>query len=370
MILGNEPQVSISGECKTFNKAKVNNSNENRLYEDAIRRSDDIARHFNSLIGQYRNVSRTPDLKESLDKRMADLDQQKIGLLDTLKEQSPLVAKAIALRTYLSYQHNKENDQSEADYFGTTFFQFVDFSDPVYERMPLVHDAFRSFALTIAQVGIPSKAQIEYTDHWLEQLPSQGRGKKLALIGLTNGFQGRNETAFVKYAEMYLNDYPGDNPTVAENLEKQVNDSRSKMIGAVAPEISLPNPEGDTLRLSDFRGKIVLIDFWASWCGPCRRENPHVKKLYEKYKDQGFEILGVSLDRDKKSWVAAIEKDGLPWVHVSDLKYWQSVAARTYGVIAIPYTVLLDKEGKIAAKKLRGHQLEQKLIEMLEEDID
>ncbi|MCB0854614.1 MAG: TlpA family protein disulfide reductase, partial [Bacteroidetes bacterium] len=87
---------------------------------------------------------------------------------------------------------------------------------------------------------------------------------------------------------MYLNDYPGDNPTVAENLEKQVNDSRSKMIGAVAPEISLPNPEGDTLRLSDFRGKIVLIDFWASWCGPCRRENPHVKKLYEKYKDQGF----------------------------------------------------------------------------------
>ena len=85
------------------------------------------------------------------------------------------------------------------------------------------------------------------------------------------------------------------------------------MIGSIAPDIRLPNPEGDTLSLSDFRGKVLLVDFWASWCGPCRRENPHVKKLYEKYKDQGFEILGVSLDRTKSSWVAAIEKDGLPW---------------------------------------------------------
>ena len=180
---------------------------------------------FNSLIGQYRSVRKNQELKESLDKRMAELDRQKMTLLDTLKKQSQFVAKAIALRTYLSYQMNKKEGQSEADYFGTTFFQFVDFSDPVYERMPLLHDGFRTFALTIAQVGIPVQQQLEYTDHWLNQLPEKGRGKKLALIGLTTGFQGRNETAFVKYAETYLNEYPGDNPSVGDKLEKQIKKS-------------------------------------------------------------------------------------------------------------------------------------------------
>ncbi|MDW8289051.1 MAG: TlpA disulfide reductase family protein, partial [Flammeovirgaceae bacterium] len=113
------------------------------------------------------------------------------------------------------------------------------------------------------------------------------------------------------------------------------------------------------------RGKVVLIDFWASWCGPCRRENPNVVKLYEKYKHKGFEIYGVSLDRDRKAWIEAIKEDGLPWIHVSDLKFWQSEAAKLYNISAIPTTVLLDKEGKIIAKNLRGKALEEAIEKVL-----
>lgn len=142
-------------------------------------------------------------------------------------------------------------------------------------------------------------------------------------------------------------------------------ESYSKMAGgSLAPDFTFNTPEGKPLALSSFKGKIVLVDFWASWCGPCRKENPNVVRLYKKYHDKGFEILGVSLDEDKDKWVAAIKKDGLVWNHVSDLKGWASDACRLYGIEAIPFTVLLDKEGKIIAKSLRGEALESKLEEL------
>jgi peroxiredoxin len=130
-------------------------------------------------------------------------------------------------------------------------------------------------------------------------------------------------------------------------------------IGQQAPEIVLPTPDDKELALSSLKGKIVLVDFWASWCGPCRKEMPNVVKAYAKYKDKGFEIYGVSLDQDKGRWVEAIQKDGITWPQVSDLKYWDSYAAKLYAVEGIPYTVLLDKEGKIIAKNLRGAELEK-----------
>ena len=121
------------------------------------------------------------------------------------------------------------------------------------------------------------------------------------------------------------------------------------------------------MNLSDLRGNIVLVDFWASWCRPCRAENPNVVRIYNKYKDQGFEIFGVSLDRSEDAWKQAIQQDGLTWHHVSDLKFWSSQAAQDYGINAIPYTVLLDQEGKVIAENLRGATLEGKLQEIFGE---
>ncbi len=135
-------------------------------------------------------------------------------------------------------------------------------------------------------------------------------------------------------------------------------------VGQEAPDIKALTPDGKELSLSQFKGKYVLIDFWASWCGPCRKEMPNVVQAYAKYKNKGFEIFGVSLDKDKGAWEEAIKKDGITWPQVSDLKYWDSEAAKMYGVQGIPYTLLLDKEGKIIAKNLRGEELEAKLAEL------
>lgn len=130
-------------------------------------------------------------------------------------------------------------------------------------------------------------------------------------------------------------------------------------VGAVAPEITLKTPSGKELKLSSLRGKMVLIDFWASWCRPCRAENPKVKVVYDKYKSKGFEIYGVSLDNSKGRWLGAIEQDGLSWKHVSDLKGWKSIAAQKYKITSIPNTYLIDREGKIIAKGLRAYQLDK-----------
>lgn len=136
-------------------------------------------------------------------------------------------------------------------------------------------------------------------------------------------------------------------------------------VGDVAPELDIPSPDGEIITLESLRGKYVLIDFWASWCGPCRRENPNVVKAYNKYKDAGFEVYSVSLDKDKNRWVQAIEKDGLVWnSHVSDLKGWGTKATRVYGFSGIPYTVLIDKEGKVIGTRLRGQALDNKLEEL------
>ncbi|MEX1133040.1 MAG: TlpA disulfide reductase family protein [Flavobacteriales bacterium] len=135
-------------------------------------------------------------------------------------------------------------------------------------------------------------------------------------------------------------------------------------IGGMAPDIRQQTPDGGTYALSDMRGKYVLIDFWASWCKPCRIENPAVKRVYDKYSKKGFEILGVSLDRSQEAWVQAIQADGLPWKHVSDLGFWNNAAAQEYGVSSIPFTVLVDKEGKIIAKGLRSQQLEAELAKI------
>lgn len=135
--------------------------------------------------------------------------------------------------------------------------------------------------------------------------------------------------------------------------------------GSEAPEITMNTFDGTPLSLSSLRGKIVLVDFWASWCGPCRAENPNVVAAYKKYKDKGFDVFSVSLDKDADKWKQAVMKDGLAWKnHVCDFKYWQSPVIQLYNFSAIPTNVLLDKEGKILAKNLRGEALEQKLAEL------
>ena len=154
---------------------------------------------------------------------------------------------------------------------------------------------------------------------------------------------------------------------IYDNMAAQILSMRKVAVGSEAPEITMSQPNGEVISLSDFRGQYVLIDFWASWCGPCRRENPNVKKVYDKYHEKGFEILGVSLDKAMQPWLNAIGQDGLEWRHVSDLKFWSSPVVAEYQVTGIPHTVLVDPKGIIVAKNLRGEALDLKLAQLLGE---
>ncbi len=169
-------------------------------------------------------------------------------------------------------------------------------------------------------------------------------------------------------------DYPELNETYAEALQKshpnnihaqkyyqKINSEKKMGIGKEAPDIILSDTSGTERKLSEFKGKVVLIDFWASWCGPCKKEMPHMKSLYNKYKPKGFEIFAVSLDKTAAAWKGYIEREQLPWIHVSDLKGWSSIGAKLYGVSSIPHLVLIDKEGKIIARNIRGAELDNRL---------
>lgn len=155
------------------------------------------------------------------------------------------------------------------------------------------------------------------------------------------------------------------NSSSSESKDSVVNEEEVKFVGIdsglYAPDISLPDPLGNIKTLSSLRGKYVLVDFWASWCGPCRAENPNVVKMYNKYKDKGFTVFSVSLDNDKGNWETATQKDNMTWHHVSDLKMWNSVVIPLYKIDGIPLTFLLDEKGRIIGKNLRGPELEKKL---------
>lgn len=179
-----------------------------------------------------------------------------------------------------------------------------------------------------------------------------------------------------EYVTAVIDDLAKKNPNhigiagIKATLQKQMAQGAAaggegKWVGRQAPDFTLNDVNGQPVSLSSFKGKFVLVDFWASWCKPCRMENPTVVAAYNKFKDKNFTVLGVSLDEKKDAWLAAIKKDNLAWPQVSDLKYWESPVVPLYGIEGIPYNVLLDATGKVIAEGLRGPALEAKLTEVL-----
>jgi len=196
-------------------------------------------------------------------------------------------------------------------------------------------------------------------------------GNSLAVLQVIGNFNAEEDYKFLDSLGRLFAENPPDSKhtprflTHIETVREQHRNSMKVQVGKVAPDIQLPNSQGTVVPLSSLRGKVVLVDFWAQWCGPCRKENPNIVDAYHKFRDKGFEVYGVSLDRTREKWLQGIEEDGLIWTQGSDLKYWQSEAARTYNINAIPASFLLDKEGRIIARNLRGPSLHQKLKEIL-----
>ena len=240
----------------------------------------------------------------------------------------PISEEMQSVRAAILEQRNNSNSE-EADRLREVYYELYDRQDRYDSAYIAEHPG--SYASVLALRG---------TFYMLD-----AGGLEKALSALDDSFAVMEEYRFMK-----------------DKLEKM----KAVAVGNPYTDFGLMTPEGELLKISDVhQGNVLLIDFWASWCGPCRRANPELVEIYQDYNSQGFEILGVSLDRDSASWVKAIADDQLTWSHVSDLKYWDSEGAELYGVSAIPHAVLIDREGLITAKNLNGDELRAKIESLL-----
>lgn len=364
IILGKENNITINGNCGAMRNARVEGSNINKGYDMLKAEINRLRERSNFFSRQLQNAeSNSPEEKE-LSQKLKDLDTRKITLLDSLKKADPFMGRVVALNTYLSFPNHGSAYKDEISYFANEYFSHVDFKDAGYNKLPWVFEAFKSYASTLVSVQLPNPELRAYFEKTLSKIPKGSDAYKMALSGIVNILQQGNHPEFIYFGDAFVATFKSKDPNAVAVLSMELDRRRAFVEGALAPDFSQPTPDDKSKSLSDLRGKIVLVDFWASWCGPCRRDNPAVVKLYEEYKDKGFDILGVSLDRDKARWLDAIQADGLVWNHVSDLKGWQNEVAKKYGVSSIPHTVLVDREGRIIARGLRGPALEQKLKEL------
>jgi peroxiredoxin len=363
IIFNDETTLAMHGTCSRVRASSIYGSKANEGYDVLMSTIRQRQKEMQQENGKFMHaVRQSPEAAENVRKSLAKIDQQQLDLLDSLKKANPFLARVAALNTYLSFPNNQGDYTNEVEYFVDNFFQFVDFKSSDYNNIPALFEAFKNYSQTLASVGFEAEKVKKSIDNKLNQIPSDNRAYRYALGGVVVALQSKNHASFSDFANRFIEKY--ESSTDAESIQRlkiQLKQSKSFVVGSEAPDFTQKTPEGEDLSLSDLRGKVVLIDFWASWCGPCRKENPHVVKLYEKYKDQGFEILGVSLDKDMKRWTKAIEKDGLEWKHVSDLKGWKNEVAQTYSVRSIPHTVLIDKDGKIIARNLRSKALDKQL---------
>ena len=347
-----------------MNASTVTASAINDSYGEMKGTMNGLKNRANQVSKKYGRQLQSGEIPVEFQEEMIKIDRLKLQMLEEYQRSNPFFARILELNTYLSYHIQPSDYTSELDFFVNEYFKFVDFDKYNLSYQPWVYESFKGYASTLASTKMPAEVLQEYLSKTLARVPANQQTYQLALSGILRGIEKANPSAFAYYAGIYIDKYKETYPEPVLALERQLDLISRFVQGGVAPDFTQNDPQGNPVSLTDFRGKVVLVDFWASWCGPCRKENPNVVKLYQQYKDQGFEILGVSLDSKQDRWLDAIAKDGLTWTHVSDLKGWQNEVAGMYSVTSIPHTVLLDAEGKILGRNLRGPALEQKLAEV------
>lgn len=367
VVVGADPQVTITAECKKIRQATVSGSSLNQSFGQVrqMLKANNIAfSRINQQLSQARKDG-DPAAIEAQTAAMRELDNKRQAYLAEVTAQDPFLGRIAAVGTYLSSVSAPDGGGSanEAEHYVNTFWQNIDFNDPGYNGLNSLYEAAVGYAGTLAQVAEAGQAE-QKLNELIDRWPAGSQARFYVLGGSFNGLNQRNSPAALPIGRRLVEEYKASEPKAVATVEAAFGKLVTSTPGAEAPNLVGPNPEGETISLKELRGKVVLLDFWASWCGPCRRENPRVKALYDRYADRGFEILGVSLDGNKDRWIKAIADDKLNWLHMSDLKKWKSAHAALYGVRSIPDTILLDAEGKIIARGLRGEQLEAKLAEI------
>ncbi|MBB4079841.1 peroxiredoxin [Lewinella aquimaris] len=364
LILTGGDTIEVEGSCGQMRQATVASSPINAAYTQLKATFDEQNERYSTLV-QDIEVVRDERVNRDGREAMRELDEEKRQLVQQLKEAYPILGRIASLNTYLSHYSAEEGQYAnQLDHYIGTFFQFVDFGDSGYDDLAWTYEGGRNFTDNLLR-ALPAdrltEAVLEQTGRW----PAGSRARFMARSGALASLLTKKHPAGLEVADQLIEEYADAYPDPIAALRQQTAPLRSSAIGAPAPLFTASTPDGGEISLESLRGKVVLLDFWASWCGPCRRENPNVVRMYNKYKDEGFEILGVSLDDRKDRWENAIAADKLTWLHVSDLRGWKSEYGQLYGVTSIPQTVLLDRDGNILARNLRGRDLERKLAEVL-----
>jgi peroxiredoxin len=369
VLLGMESKVEISGRCADLKTLKFTDSKVNLAFDQMIDSVKSQSNQFYSLLTAYQENAANAKAQSDIKKSLSEIDFKRKELYNNIKKEYPDLAQIAALFTYQSFQNNQKTpQQTEGQYIAESYFQFANLKDTNYLRSPFFYEAVKGYVSNLNQVGLSAEQLEGYFDKLLSDIGEGALHYKPAILAVSFGVMNSNAKLFVKYGTSYLKFYKGYNVNLDAVIEQRIAQLKSSTeVGDEAPDFSAATPDGKTLSLKSLRGKVLLVDFWASWCGPCRRENPNVVAVYNKYKSKGFDVLGVSLDNDGQRWKGAIDQDKLTWHHVSDLGGWGSMPAKLYKVTGIPHTLLLDKNGIIIAKNLRGQALEQKLIEIFGE---
>ncbi len=367
ILLGEEAQLTLWANVQFLEKARTSGSPANRMLEQ-LQKDISAFQQMSAQAHEVVNLAFNSGGNKTVALEQVNrVTKAKAHYLDSLKVANPLFWRVAGLYLSPDFKPDARGMAGEVEFIGKNYFNNANLTDKAYEEIPDVFNAADAYAKALLDAGATEAQFKEQADVQLNQLVPKSRLHRVALGGIITGLKALNSKLFPVYATQYLDLYRNNTLGEIGPLEFDVRKSSTFMAGFEAPDLAGMTPDSTNYALSQMRGKIVLVDFWASWCGPCRREMPTVVAAYNKYKAKGFDILGVSLDRDAPAWKNAIKQDGLPWHHISDLKGWQSQHAALYSINSIPATVLVDKEGRIIARNLRGEELGAKLKEIFGE---